>query len=67
MTSLQVYIEDIWVSGETVIQSKMLILSYSYMKGTLTTFIKLANVNPRLNQFTSNLLCSYRILIESCE
>ena len=53
MASFLVYIEEIWVIGEGKIQSKMLIVSESHMKGTLSTFVKLADLNASMNQFPS--------------
>lgn len=67
MASFLVYIEEIRVIGEGKIQSKMLIVSNSYMKSTLSTFVKLADLNASMNQFPSDFLCSCRILIESRE
>ena len=53
MASFLVYIEEIRVIEKGKIQSKMLIVSDSYMKGTLSTFIKLADLNASMNQFPS--------------
>ena len=67
MASFLVHIEEIWVVGEDKIQCKMLIVSDGNMNGTLTTFVKLADLNPSSNQFSSDFLCSDRILIKSSE
>lgn len=67
MASFLVYIEEIWEIGEGKIQSKMLIVSNSNMNSTLTTFVKLADLNPSMNQFPSDFFCSVRILIKSSE
>jgi len=65
MAPFQVNIEEICASGESKINGKMLIVSDSYMKGTLTTFINLVDLKPSMNQFLSDFLCSYRIFIKS--